>query len=112
MRSVLDMAAAERTRRRVGLRAIVVRAPRSENCLAERVGLGGPSLPLRIFRELRRIGTGKGGAMLDPALPLSRLGSLGLRARDFWWAAAPLEIMAIFRIPGWRTEEVVLAPDR
>lgn len=40
--------------------------------------------------------------MLEPALPLSRLGKLGLRVRDFWCMAAPLEIMAILRMPDCR----------
>lgn len=105
-----DVAAADRTRRRVGRRTTDWR-PRSENCLvAERVGLGGPSLPFSgRLRELRRMGTGNGGAMLEPVLPLSRLGSLGLRARGFWCAAVPLEIMANLRMPGWR---ILVIPDR
>lgn len=104
------MAVADRTRRRVG-RLTRDWPPRSENCLpAERVGLGGPSLLLSgTLRELNRMGTGNGGAILEPALPLSMLGSLGLRARDLWCMAAPLEIIAILRIPGWRMlDEAVL----
>lgn len=85
--SVYDIAAADRTRRKVGRRTIGGRA-RSLKLRGwlEGVGLWRPSLLLTgNFLELRRIGTGNGGAMLEAplTLPLSMLGSLGLRGRIF-----------------------------
>lgn len=50
--------------------------------------------------------------MLEPALPLSMLGSLGLRGRVFWCAAVPLDIMAILRMPGGCRLLDAAVPDR
>lgn len=97
-----EVVVADRARRTVEFLVIGGRG-RSLKVLAEAAvdieGLRCPSLPAAgNFLELRRAGTGIGGAMTDALLPLSVLGSLRLCVRVRWCAAAPLVIMAARRI--------------